>query len=297
MPHTAGFVNILGKPNVGKSSLLNRLLGEKLSIITSKAQTTRHRILGILNREDSQVIFSDTPGIISTAYKLHEKMMGYVEESLKDADIFLYVVDATDKHIVQADNPTHLKVQEKLQKSARTCIIAINKVDKISQEQLELLGPVLHDLFPKAILVPVSAETGFNCDTLLRIILEELPEHPPYFDKEHISDRPVRFFVSEMIRETILEEYQAEIPYSVEVLVEEYKEAPDIDRISVILFVSRDTQKSIIIGKNGLALKNLGIRSRKKLEQFLQKKVYLGIQVKVRDNWRNNDETLTKLGY
>lgn len=297
MEHRAGFVNILGKPNAGKSTLLNAILGEKLSIITHKAQTTRHRIMGMVNEDDLQIVFSDTPGIIQPSYKLQEKMMDFVEESLKDADVFLLVVDGADPDSLQADSDLYRKVEERLQKSEAPVVVALNKLDLIQEETLGKLGELLRAKFPTADLVPISAQTGFNVDTLMRIIKEKIPVHPPYYDKEDISDKPMRFFASEMIREHILELYQQEIPYSVEVRIQDYKESPEIVRITAEILVSRDSQKSILIGKNGEAIKKLGVNSRQSLEKFLGNKVYLGLFVKVKKDWRNDERTLNFFGY
>lgn len=295
--HKAGFVNILGKPNAGKSSLMNAILGEKLSIITSKAQTTRHRIMGILNEPDYQIVFSDTPGIVKPSYKLHEKMMHFVEESLTDADIFLFVIDASEKNIEDPDNPLYQKVEEKLQKSDVPVIIAINKMDLIDQKKLEALGQLLHTKFPTAQLIPVSATKKFNTDTILKVILEYLPEGEPYFDKEEISDKPMRFFAAEMIREKILLYYEKEIPYSVEVVVNSYKEEEKITKIQADIFVARESQKNIIIGQGGLAIKNLGTAARKEIENFIGNKVFLEIFVKVKKNWRDDESILKNMGY
>lgn len=295
--HKAGFVNILGKPNAGKSSLMNAILGEKLSIITSKAQTTRHRIMGILNDPEYQIVFSDTPGIVKPSYKLHEKMMNFVEESLTDADIFLFVMDASEENIEDPDNSLYIKVEEKLQKADLPVIIAINKVDLIDQKKLEKLGEILHKKFPTAQLIPVSATKKFNTDTVLKVILENLPEGEPYFDKEEISDKPMRFFASEMIREKILLYYEKEIPYSVEVVVNSYKEEPSITRIQADILVARESQKNIIIGQGGVAIKNLGTAARKEIENFIGNKVFLELFVKVKKNWRDDDSILKNMGY
>jgi GTP-binding protein Era len=295
--HKAGFVNILGKPNAGKSTLMNAMLGEKLSIITSKAQTTRHRIMGILNGEDHQVVFSDTPGIIQPHYKLQEKMMNYVEESLTDADIFLFVIDITDKETADTESELYKKVQQRLQESAVPVIIAVNKIDESDQQKLDAIGELLHNKFPKAALVPVSALKKFNTDVLLKLILEHMPESEAYYDKEDISDKPVRFFVSEIIREKILLYYEKEIPYSVEIAVNSFKEADDIIRIQADILVVRDSQKSIIIGKGGMALKRVGTEARLDMEKFLGKKVFLELFVKVKKDWRDSDRDLKNFGY
>lgn len=295
--HKSGFVNILGKPNAGKSSLMNTILGEKLSIITSKAQTTRHRIMGILNEPDYQIVFSDTPGIVKPSYKLHEKMMHFVEESLTDADIFLFVIDVSEKNLNDPDNPLYEKVEEKLKKTDKPVIIAINKVDLIDQAKLEEIGSILHQKFPKAQLIPVSATKKFNTDTVLKVILENLPEGEPYYDKDEISDKPMRFFASEMIREKILLYFEKEIPYSVEVVVNSYKEEPNITKIQADIFVARESQKNIIIGQGGVAIKNLGTAARKEIENFIGNKVFLELYVKVKKNWRDDESILKNMGY
>lgn len=297
MNHKAGYVNILGKPNAGKSSLMNAILGEKLSIITAKAQTTRHRILGILNTEDVQLIFSDTPGIVKPIYKLHEKMMGVVEESLKDGDIFLLVVDATDKESSEPDSELLKKVHEKLRKVIVPVIIAINKIDLINQEKLESIAGVLKTKFPQATIYPISALHKFNIDNLYQRLIDLLPESPPFYDKEDISDKPTRFFVAEMIREKILTHYEKEIPYSVEVVINSFKEEPTITKIQADIFVMRDSQKPIIIGQGGKAIKKLGTAARFEIEKFLKKKVFLELFVKIKKDWRDNDINLKSFGY
>ena len=297
MQHKAGYVNILGKPNAGKSSLMNAILGEKLSIITSKAQTTRHRILGIMNTEDVQLIFSDTPGIVKPQYKLHEKMMDVVQESLKDGDIFLLVIDAADKEGLEPDSELLQKVHAKLKKVKAPVLIAINKIDLIDQPRLEAMVEVLTTHFPQAEIFPISALHKFNIDQLHKRLVELLPENPPYYDKEDLSDKPMRFFVAEMIREKILGLYEKEIPYSVEVVINSYKEEPAIIRIQADIFVMRDSQKSIIIGQGGKAIKKLGTDARLEMEKFLGQKVFLELFVKVKKDWRNNDQNLKHFGY
>jgi GTP-binding protein Era len=297
MQHKAGYVNILGKPNAGKSSLMNAMLGEKLSIITSKAQTTRHRILGIVNTEDVQLIFSDTPGIVKPLYKLHEKMMGVVEESLKDGDIFLLVIDAADRESMEPDSELLEKVHAKLQKVKVPVLIAINKIDLIDQPKLEALVEILKTKFPTAEVYPISALHKFNIDNLYSRLVELLPESPPYYDKEDISDKPMRFFVAEMIREKILAFYEKEIPYSVEIVINSFKEEPKITRIQADIYVMRDTQRSIIIGHGGKAIKKLGTEARLEMEKFLNQKVFLELFVKVKKDWRNNDNNLKSFGY
>jgi GTP-binding protein Era len=297
MEHKAGYVNILGKPNAGKSSLMNAMLGEKLSIITSKAQTTRHRILGIVNTEDVQLIFSDTPGIVKPLYKLHEKMMGVVEESLKDGDIFLLVIDAADKESMEADSELLEKVHAKLQKVKVPVLIAINKIDLIDQVKLEEMAEMLKTKFPTAEVYPISALHKFNLDNLYARLIELLPENPPFYDKEDISDKPTRFFMAEMIREKILSYYQKEIPYSVEIVVNSFKEEPNIIKIQADIFVMRDSQKLIVIGQGGKAIKKLGTEARRDMEKFLDKKVFLELFVKVKKDWRDNETNLKSFGY
>lgn len=297
MQHKAGYVNILGKPNAGKSSLMNAMIGEKLSIITAKAQTTRHRILGIVNTEDVQLIFSDTPGIVKPVYKLHEKMMEVIEESLKDGDIFLLVIDAADYESMEPDSDLLQKVHAKLQKVTVPVLIAINKIDLIDQEKLEGIAAVLKTAFPTAEIFPVSALHKFNIDNLYQRLIDLLPENPPFYDKEDISDKPMRFFVAEMIREKILTHYDKEIPYSVEVVINSYKEEPKITKIQADIFVMRDSQKPIIIGQGGQAIKKLGTAARFEIERFLDKKVFLELQVKVKKDWRDDDRNLKSFGY
>ncbi len=297
MQHKAGYVNILGKPNAGKSSLMNAMVGEKLSIITSKAQTTRHRILGIVNTCDVQIIFSDTPGIVQPLYKLHEKMMGVVEESLKDGDIFLLVIDAADKDSTEANSDLLQKVHLKLQKVTVPVLIAINKIDLIDQEKLEAMVDIIRTMFPKAEIFPISALHKFNIVNLYNRLTELLPENPPFYDKEDISDKPTRFFMAEIIREKILSYYQKEIPYSVEVVINSFKEEANITKIQADIFVMRDSQKSIIIGEAGKAIKKLGTEARRDMERFLDKKVFLELFVKVKKDWRDNDSNLKSFGY
>ena len=297
MQHKAGYVNILGKPNAGKSSLMNAMLGEKLSIITSKAQTTRHRILGIVNTDDAQLIFSDTPGIVNPVYKLHEKMMSAVEESLKDGDIFLLVIDAADKESTEQNSELLQKVYLKLQKVKEPVIIAINKIDLIDQPKLESLVEVIKTQFPNAEIYPVSALRKFNINNLYNRLIELLPESPPFYNKEDISDKPMKFFMAEIIREKILSYYQKEIPYSVEVVINSFKEEPKITRIQADIFVMRDSQKPIVIGEGGKAIKKLGTVSRLDMEKFLNKKVFLELFVKVKKDWRDNDQNLKSFGY
>ncbi len=291
MIHKAGFVNIIGKPNVGKSTLMNVLLGEKLSIITPKAQTTRHRIIGIDNTDDYQIIYSDTPGIIiKPKYMLHEKMMEFVKEALSDADIFLFLTDVED-------NEPLPELFNELNNSHIPLLAGINKVDLSNQSIVTTLIEKKKNFLPRAEVFALSALYGFNTTQLKKRIIELLPEHPPYFPKENISNKNIRFFVSEIIREKILLNYQKEIPYAVEVLIESYKEEEKIDKISAIIFVERETQKRIIIGKKGEALKKIGIEARKDIEALVGKQVYLELYVKVKKDWRNNDKLLNQWGY
>jgi GTPase len=289
--HKSGFVNIVGKPNVGKSTLMNNFLGQDLSIVTPKAQTTRHRIRGILNGDDYQVVFSDTPGIMKPVYKLHERMLHAVDETLTDADVVLYVTEVRDLKI-EPD------LKFKLQGLLIPLFVIINKVDESNQESLEkVVEHWQQELNPKEI-IPISALHNFNIDTLLKKILDVLPPGPPYFDKdEDVSDRNVRFFTAEIIREQILRLYQKEIPYSVEVTIPSYKESETIDRITAIVYCARESQKAILLGHQGKAIKKLGIESRKKIELFVGKQVHLDLTIKVLDDWRNNESALRSFGY
>ncbi len=291
MLHKSGFVNIIGKPNVGKSTLLNALMGQDLSVVTPKAQTTRHRIKAILNGDDYQIVFSDTPGIMKPAYKLHERMLHAVDETLTDADLVLYVTELKDRTISE-------DLLFKLQGLLVPLYVLINKVDTGNQE--EVMEAVEHwkKVLNPAIVLPISALHKFQVELLQEKIVSALPEGPAYFDKdEDISDRNVRFFVTEIIRGRILQQFQKEIPYSVEVFVEEYKETPDIDRIRVIIYCARESQKGILLGKGGAAMKKLGTDSRKLIEEFISKKVYIEFTVKVADDWRDNDKMLKRFGY
>jgi GTP-binding protein Era len=290
MAHKSGFVNILGNPNAGKSTLMNAFVGEKLSIITSKAQTTRHRIMGIVNAEDYQIVYSDTPGIVNPHYKLHESMMGFVMSALKDADVFLLVTDIGEDFKNQ-------EILETVKDSLIPTIIIINKIDLSDQETVELKMKFWQGKFPTAEVIPVSALLKFNMEKVVESILDKLPDSPPYFPKDEISDKTMRFFASEIIREKIFENYQKEIPYACEVIVESYKEEPNIDKISATIFVERDSQKGIIIGHKGSALKKVGTEARIDMEEFLQKKVFLELHVKVNKDWRNNDTFLKRFGY
>ncbi len=291
MSHKSGFVNIIGNPNVGKSTLMNALVGEKISIITKKAQTTRHRIMGIVNGEDFQIVYSDTPGVLKPAYKLQESMMRFVQSALEDADVILYITDTFE---------TPNKNQEfldKIQKLGTPIILVINKVDLTTQEKVTELVDIWGKMLPSARILPVSALHGFNTEGLITIIKEILPEGPEYFSKETLTDRTMRFFASEIIREKILLHYQKEIPYSVEVEIEEYKEGIKLDSIRAVIYVSRESQKAIVIGHQGKMLKRVGIEARLDLEKLLEKKVFLELFVKVDPEWRDNDSKLKRFGY
>ncbi len=291
MQHKSGFVNILGNPNVGKSTLMNMLIGEKLSVMTAKAQTTRHRIMGILSGDDYQIVYSDTPGILNPKYKLQSAMMKSVESALDDADLILYVTDVVE---TTEKNESFLKriIDTEVPK-----IVVINKIDLTIQKELEILVDKWHAIMPETRIIPVSAIKKFNLDNLLNSILELLPEGEPYFPKDQLSDRYDRFFVSEIIRGKILETYQKEIPYSVEVEIESYKEEDDLVRIGAVIYVARDTQKGIIIGRKGEKLKRVGTGARKEMELFLGKKVFLEMYVKVAKDWRDSSGMLKKFGY
>ncbi len=291
MQHKAGFVNIIGNPNVGKSTLMNALVGERLSIITNKAQTTRHRIFGILNHEDYQIVFSDTPGIIQPAYALQESMMKFVSSAFEDADVFIYLVEPKD-HTLKDE-----KFLLRLQETKTPVLLVINKIDILDQEALEQESAFWMDKLPNAEVIPISALNKFNTDYLLKRFVELIPVSPPYYGKEAITDKPERFFVTEIIREKILLNYKKEIPYSVESVVEEFKEEEDIIRIRAIIFVTRDSQKGIIIGHQGKMLKKIGTEARKDLEAFFQKKIFLELFVKVNKDWRSDDSKLKRLGY
>ncbi|MFN8240347.1 MAG: GTPase Era [Bacteroidales bacterium] len=291
MKHKSGFVNILGNPNVGKSTIMNALIGERLSIITPKAQTTRHRILGILNGDDYQIVYSDTPGILKPMYKLHESMMGYVNSALSDADIIIYVTDVTEK--ADPDGDYLMKIRNK----GLPVIIVINKIDLTNQEELEKLVGTWHEAFKESDIIPVSAIKNYNLDYLLKSILSRLPEGEPYFPKDQLTDRYERFFASEIIREKILLNYQKEIPYSVEIEIESFVDEPGRSNIRAIIHVARDSQKGIIIGHRGQMLKKVGTESRLELEEFLGRKVFLELHVKVNKDWRNKSLALKRFGY
>ncbi len=286
----SGFVNIIGNPNVGKSTLMNALVGEDLSIITYKAQTTRHRIMGILNGKDFQMIFSDTPGIVNVSNRLHEQMLGYINEALKDADIFLLVT--------QIDEPLrNEKVISKIINSTTPVVVVINKIDISSQEVINKQIAFYQNLIPRAVVIPASAKEKFNVDKILSTLYDILPENPPYFPQDELTDKSMRFFASEIIRQKILLNYDKEIPYSVEVVIDAYKEEKNIDRISAIIYVERESQKNILIGKNGQMIKKIGIQARKDIEDFSGKHTFLSLFVKVKSNWRNNVKDLKYFGY
>ena len=291
MAHRSGFVNIIGNPNVGKSTLMNQLVGEKLSIITSKAQTTRHRIMGIVNGEDFQIGYSDTPGILKPNYKLQEKMMKFVRGAITDADVLLYVTDTVEDSDRSAD------IIEKVNLSGIPTIVVINKVDLTTPDKLVALVEKWQKLIPNANIAPSSAKENFNVEGVFNLILERLPEGEPFYPKDTLTDKTLRFFASEIIREKILLNYDKEIPYSCEIAIESYKEEPNIDRISATIFVARNSQKGIVIGHKGERLKRVGQAARHDLEAFLGKKVFLELYVKVMEDWRNNDNQLKRFGY
>ena len=291
MAHRSGFVNIIGNPNVGKSTLMNQLVGEKLSIITSKAQTTRHRIMGIVNGEDFQIVYSDTPGILKPNYKLQEKMMKFVRGAITDADVLLYVTDTVEDSDRSAD------IIEKVNLSGIPTIVVINKVDLTTPDKLVALVEKWQKLIPNTIIAPCSAKENFNVEGVFNLILERLPEGEPFYPKDTLTDKTLRFFASEIIREKILLNYDKEIPYSCEIAIESYKEEPNIDRILATIFVARNSQKGIVIGHKGERLKRVGQAARHDLEAFLGKKVFLELYVKVMEDWRNNDNQLKRFGY
>ena len=289
--HKAGFVNIIGNPNVGKSTLMNAFIGEKLSIITSKAQTTRHRILGIVNGDDFQVILSDTPGIIKPAYELQSSMMDFVKSAFDDADILIYMVEIGEKELKDE------AFFEKIKSSKAPVLMLLNKIDTSNQEQLEAQAALWQQNVPNAEFFPISALEGFNVKNVLDRIIELLPESPAYYPKDQLTDKPERFFVNECIREKILIHYKKEIPYAVEVLTEEFFEEEEIIRMRSVIMVERETQKGIVIGHKGSALKRVGVEARKDLEKFFGKQVYLELYVKVNKNWRSNQNQLKRFGY
>lgn len=291
MAHKSGFVNIIGNPNVGKSTIMNALVGERLSIITKKMQTTRHRIKGIVNGEDFQIVYSDTPGILKPNYKLQESMMGYVNTALIDADVVLYVTDTVEK---SDKNQEYL---EKIRQSNAPVIVLINKIDLSNQEEVMARYDYWGNLLPAADVYAISATEKFNIAPIFDRILELLPECPPYFPKDELTDRNERFFVQEIIREKILLHYEKEVPYSVEVEVEEFKEAEDIIHLRAVIHVARESQKGIIIGHQGKALKRVATEARLDMEEFFQKKAFMQIFVKVNKDWRDKERSLSRFGY
>ena len=291
MKHKSGFVNIIGNPNVGKSTLMNSLIGQDLSIITSKAQTTRHRIKGILSDENYQIVFSDTPGVIKPAYKLQESMMQYVKSAFQDADVIMYVVEIGEKGLKDND------IFEKIQQLKIPLIILLNKIDLVSQEKVLEEIENWTSKFSTAKVLPISALNGFNINEVIELILEVLPESPAYYSKDDVTDKSERFFIEEIIREKILKHYKKEVPYSVEISVEEFFEEEEIIKIRAIIYVLRESQKGIIIGHKGLGLKRIGTESRKDIEKMLGKKVFLKTPIKVKKDWRDNSNQLKKFGY
>ena len=289
--HKAGFVNIVGNPNVGKSTLMNLLVGERISIATFKAQTTRHRIMGILNTEDTQIVFSDTPGVLKPNYKLQESMLNFSESALTDADVLLYVTDVVEKPDKNSD------FLEKVRRMQVPVLLLVNKIDLSNQADLATLVEEWHESIPQAEIIPISAVNKFNVDVVLRRVRELLPDSPPYFGKDQWTDKPARFFVTEIIREKILLYYDKEIPYSCEVVVEQFKEDAKSIRINAVIYVERDSQKGIIIGKEGRALKKVATEARRSLEKFFGKNIYLETFVKVDKDWRNSERELRNFGY
>ncbi len=290
--HKSGFVNIVGNPNVGKSTLMNSLVGERISIITSKAQTTRHRIMGIVNTDDMQIVYSDTPGVLKPNYKLQESMLNFSQSALLDADVLLYVTDTVETPEKNSD------FLDRVAHETMPVIVIINKVDLLSgQQELETLVEKWSELLPRAEIIPISAMLRFNVDYLLRRIQYLLPESPPFFEKDALTDKPARFFVNEIIREKILLTYDKEIPYACEVVVEQFKESDNRIDISAVIYVERDSQKGIVIGKGGSALKRVGTAARKDIEAFFGKSAYLQLYVKVEKDWRNRENKLRSFGY
>jgi len=291
MQHRSGFVNILGNPNTGKSTIMNALVGEKLSIITSKAQTTRHRIMGIVNSDDFQIVYSDTPGILKPAYKLQESMMSFVNSAITDADIILYVTDVTERPLSDKAYPERIKA------SGIPVIVAVNKIDLSNQEDLEKIVELWHSFFTDSPVIPLSALKKFNIDALLEAVLSKLPEGPPYFPKDQLTDKYERFFASEIIREKILKNYQKEVPYSVEIEIESFIEENKMLKIRALIHVARDSQKGILIGHRGSMLKKTGTEARIDMEDFFGKKVFLELYVKVTKDWRDKPLILKRFGY
>ncbi|MBO1363832.1 GTPase Era [Prevotella sp. A2931] len=289
--HKAGFVNIVGNPNVGKSTLMNQLVGERISIATFKAQTTRHRIMGIVNTDDMQIVFSDTPGVLKPNYKMQEMMLAFSESALADADILLYVTDVVE------NAEKNLDFLEKVRKMTIPVLLLINKIDESNQKELGRIVTKWHELLPNAEILPISAKNKFGTDLLMKRIRELLPESPAYFDKEQLTDKPAKFFVSEIIREKILRYYDKEIPYSVEVVVERFKEDEKKIHINAVIYVERDSQKGIVIGHQGVALKKVSTEARKALERFFDKTIFLEVFVKVDKDWRSSQRELANFGY
>ncbi len=291
MTHKAGYISIIGNPNVGKSTLMNAILGQDLSITTPKAQTTRHRILGILNDEDYQIVFSDTPGVIKPAYALQESMMDFVKSTFEDTDLVFYLVEPGEKALKDE------ALAERLKTLKQPLYIIINKIDLVDEPRLIQVVEFWQKEYPNALIFPLSALNNFNVKELVQQAVKELPESPPFFDKEDLSDRHERFFVEEIIREQILLNYKKEIPYAVEVKVEAFTDEPDINRIRATIYTERNTQKGIIVGRQGSMIKRTGTEARKKMERFFNKKVFLDLHVKVRKNWRQNEQDLKRFGY
>ena len=291
MKHKSGFVNIIGNPNVGKSTLMNKLIGQDLSIITNKAQTTRHRIKGILSEENFQIVFSDTPGIIKPAYKLQENMMDYVKSALKDADVILYIVEIGEKGLKDDE------LYKQIKQLKVPLIILLNKIDLVSQENVLSEIEIWKSIFPNSTILPISALNGFNTKETVKIIVDVLPFSPPYFSKDDVTDKSERFFVEEIIREKILKHYKKEVPYSVQISVDEFFEEKEIVKIRAIIYVLRESQKGILIGHKGLGLKRIGSEARKDIEKLLDKKVFLATPIKVKKDWRNDNKQLKKFGY
>lgn len=290
MSHKAGYVNIIGKPNAGKSTVMNALTGEPVAIVTPKAQTTRHRILGVVNGPDHQIIYSDTPGIMEPGYMLHKLMMRFIDEAFEDADVLLVIQDAQDMEMKE-------EVMQKIKASGKPLLFLLNKIDLYEQELVAKRVCHWEGVFPHGRVVPVSALHKFNLDTVEKIILKELPLSPPYYEKDTLTDKPVRFFVAEFIREKILIRFRKEIPYSVEVEVDEYKDTGEMVRIRATVFVERESQRKIMIGARGNAIKGVGIDARKAIEKFTDKKVFLDLSVKVSKDWRNDEKKLKRFGY
>lgn len=291
MEHKSGFVNIIGNPNVGKSTLMNKLVGERLSIITSKAQTTRHRILGIVNEDNYQIVFSDTPGVIKPSYELQNSMMNFVQSAFQDADVILYMVEVNEKGLKDPE------IYEKLKRTEVPVLVLLNKIDQADQNVVMEKIAFWKEQLPSSEVIPISALENFNTEAVMERILELLPEGPAYYPKDALTDRPERFFVSEIIREKILIRYKKEIPYSVEIEVESFVEEDELIRMSAIIYVARDSQKGIIIGHKGSSIKGVGIDARKEMERFFGKKVFLELYVKVNKNWRESDQQLKRFGY